>query len=319
MNETETAPEWATAWIFPGTVRGYIATGNTNPSGSGEGPKVIDRWSFTTDVDATDVGDVTVGRHHPTGQSSETHGYIAGSQINGPVTTAIDRWSFATEGNAVDHGDLVIQSGYGTGCSSETHGYVCGGHGTPFGPTTYLNTIQKFAFSSTGSTNNSTDIADLTVAKTVFAGASTPTYGYAAGAGGPSNPRATSIDKFSFASDINSTDIGDTDTLSGSCAGTSSITHGYLAGGEHGANTSNIRKYSFASNGNSVYGGADLSTIRHANSGISSETFGYSAAGHYGGALNDIEKWSVSSDSNSTDVGNLTVARWYASPVGSQV
>ena len=74
MNESETAPEWAVAvpsHIFPGTVKGYCAAGNTNPSGAGEGPKSTDRWSFTTDANATNVGDVVIGRHHASGQSSE--------------------------------------------------------------------------------------------------------------------------------------------------------------------------------------------------------------------------------------------------------
>ena len=325
MNETETAPEWGEPpWTFPGTVRGYCASGNTNPSGHGEGPRGIDRWSFTSDADATDVGDVVIGRHHTAGQSSDTHGYISGSQINGPVVSNIDRWSFDSEGNATDHGDLAVQSGYSTGQSSETHGYHVGGHGTPFGPNTYLNNIQKFPFASTGSTNNATDIADLTVARTAFAGGSSSTHGYTAGGGGPTVPRDITIDKFKYASDANATNVGDCDTLAGSCAGTSSLTYGYAVGGEspNVPNTSSIRKYSFTTDGDSVSTGADLTVERHANSGMSSETFGYSAAGHwapYGGALNIVEKFSVTSDSDATDVGNLTVARWYSSPVGSQV
>ena len=70
MNETVTAPEWGVAvptWTFPGTVKGYCASGNTNNSGAGEGPKAIDRWSFTTDGNSTDVGDMTSTRNHPAG------------------------------------------------------------------------------------------------------------------------------------------------------------------------------------------------------------------------------------------------------------
>ena len=324
VNITGTAPEWGTPpYVFPGTVRGYCASGNTDGGGVGEGPKVIDRWSFASDTNSVDVGDVTLGRTHTTGQSSETHGYLSGSSTQGssPLTLAIDRWSFATEGNATDHGDLALSQGYSTGQSSETHGYHTGGHGVPFNSSTFVNTIQKFAFASTGNTNNATDIADLTVARTAFAGGSSSTHGYTAGGGGPVVPRSIVIDKFPFASDTNATNVGDADVLAGSCAGTSSLTYGYLAGGEAPGvpNTSSIRKYSFTTDGNSVDGGADLTFIRHANSGASSETFGYSAAGFNAGAQNSIEKYSVESDSNATDVGNLTVARWYSSPVGSQV
>ena len=61
------APEWGSSWSFPGTVKGYSASGNNVPNGLGEGPKAIDRFSFTSDGNATDVGDVTLGRHHQSG------------------------------------------------------------------------------------------------------------------------------------------------------------------------------------------------------------------------------------------------------------
>ena len=320
MNESETAPEWAEpvpTWTFPGTVKGYCASGNIVNSGSGEGPKAIERFSFTTDGNSTDVGDVTLGRHHQSGQSSSTDGYISGSYSNGPITAAIDRWSFTSEGNAVDHGDLAVQTGQGTGQSSETHGYHTGGKSSG----TTVNHIQKFAFATSG-TNNATDIADLLVARAGHpAGASSSTHGYSAGGGS-----LTTIDKFPYASDSNATDVGDCDSNTESGAGTSSLTHGYIVGGT----TENIRKYSFASGTqNSVDGGADLSTSRHALSGTSSETFGYAAAGYNAGAnyppgqpnnaTATIEKFSVSTDSNATDVGDLVQWKWYSSNVGSQV
>jgi len=315
MNESVTAPEWAVAWTFPGTVKGYCATGNTNPSGAGEGPKAIDRWSFTTDVNATDIGDVTLGRHHSSGQSSATHGYISGSSINGPVTSAIDRWSFATEGNAVDHGDLAIQAGQGTGHSSETHGYHTGGYSSPGSPGPVINHIQKFVFASTGSTNNATDSGDLTVARSCYSGASSSTHGYSAGG----SQGLTTIDKFLFATDSDATDVGDCDVDSVVSAGTSSLTYGYITGGG-GPTITTIRKYSFVTDGNSVAQTGTLSGTRHAHTGCSSETFGYSAAGYSdGGPINIIEKYSVSTDANATDVGDLTGAKWYATPVGSQV
>jgi hypothetical protein len=328
MNESETAPEWAVAvptWTFPGTVKGYCATGNIVNSGHGEGPRAIERFSFTTDGNSTDVGDVTLGRHHSSGQSSDIDGYISGSAANGPVTSAIDRWSFASEGNAVDHGDLAIQSGQGAGQSSETHGYHTGGGISGSLPGT--NHIQKFLFATSG-TNNATDIADLTVARKPTAGASSSTHGYSAGGGEiPDNPTGSTIDKFPFATDSNATDVGDCDIPSSSHAGTSSLTHGYITGGTIGNNGGNIRKYSFTTDGNST-SIADLSTGRHAHTGCSSETFGYSAAGYNdgayppgqpNGATATIEKYAVATDSDATNVGDLASWKWAASPVGSQV
>ena len=323
MNESVTAPEWAAPVPIchgaTGTVKGYCATGNTVNSGAGEGPRAIDRWSFTTDGNSTDVGDVTLGRHHSSGQSSTTDGYISGGGPNGPSTSAIDRWSFATEGNATDHGDLAIYTNQGTGQSSCTHGYHTGGRNVGV---TAVNHIQKFAFATSG-TNNSTDIADLLVTRDGQpAGASSSTHGYSAGGSG-----TTTIDKFPFESDSNATDVGDCDASTVAGAGTSSLTHGYIIGGSAPYN-SNIRKYSFATDGDSVDGGADLSTGRHALTGVSSETYGYSAAGYNTGAYppgqpnsatETIEKFSVSTDSNATDVGDLVGWKWYASNTGSQV
>ena len=37
---------------------------------------VIDKFPFSSDANATDVGDLTAAREGPAGQSSQTHGYI---------------------------------------------------------------------------------------------------------------------------------------------------------------------------------------------------------------------------------------------------
>ena len=65
---------------------------------------VIDRWSFSSDGDATDVGNLTVARHSQAGSSSTTYGYCAGG--SGP-SNVIDKWAFASATvNASDVGDL---------------------------------------------------------------------------------------------------------------------------------------------------------------------------------------------------------------------
>jgi len=49
---------------------GYTSGGNT-----GAYSNVIDKFSFSSDENATDVGDLTVARYGPAGQSSSTYGY----------------------------------------------------------------------------------------------------------------------------------------------------------------------------------------------------------------------------------------------------
>ena len=56
---------------------GVNAPGPTGPS------NVIDKFPFSSDANATDVGDLTVARWGVAGQSSSTHGYNSGGLILG--------------------------------------------------------------------------------------------------------------------------------------------------------------------------------------------------------------------------------------------
>jgi hypothetical protein len=78
---------------------------------------VIDKFSFTTDGNATDVGDMTVGRRMQGDASSVTHGYTAGGYGgSGPaLTNTIDKHSFSVDGNSVDVGDITAISAYQSG------------------------------------------------------------------------------------------------------------------------------------------------------------------------------------------------------------
>ena len=70
---------------------------------------VIDKFSFATDGNATDVGDLTVARYKSAGQSSQRMGYTTASEGSPSVTSnVIDKFSFATDGNATDVGDMSV-------------------------------------------------------------------------------------------------------------------------------------------------------------------------------------------------------------------
>jgi len=64
------------------TSGGYSAAGNDNP---------IDKFSFTSDGNATDVGDLSVARQTGAGSSSTTHGYSAGGYGPSP-SNVIDKF-----------------------------------------------------------------------------------------------------------------------------------------------------------------------------------------------------------------------------------
>lgn len=286
----------APSFSFQGSNYGYNTGGwdGTTPGYV----NIIDKYSYTSDGNATDVGDLTAGRRYVAGLSSPSSGYTAGGfgySPPGSYNNIIDKFPFSTDANATDVGDLVTAPSGPAGQSSETNGYVSGGNDGSF-----QNMIAKVSFSADG---NATDIADLTVGRYHGGGHSSSTHGYTSG-GNPA-PVNNTIDKFPFAADANATDVGD--LTSGKYRGSaqSSSTHGYNSGG---ADT-NVLKFSFASDGNSTANLFSLpGTQNNIVNGTSSTVSGYIAGG-FPPASNRILKFEFASDTSSTDVGDLTVAR----------
>ncbi len=297
-------------WMFPGTISGYNAGGNSTPGNS----NIIDKFSFTTDGNATDVGDVTANKHNATGQSSDTHGYSSGGE-GGSTTNVIDKFSFTANGNATDVGDLTLARKFAVGQSYETHGYVSGGNN---GSGAQQNIIDKFTFASNA---NATDHGDLTLARYGGAGQSSLTHGYTSGgyASGSSPTTTNVIDKFTFASNANATDVGDMNHSRYYTAGQSSTTHGFISAGLPSHDL--IDKFPFASNANAVdHGDLSLGNQRHGPGGQSSTTHGYTSGGMNGAGntmFNVIDKFSFTANTNATDVGDLTAARDFSA--GTQV
>ncbi len=127
---------------------GYVSGGQTLP---GANQNKIDKFPFSSDANASDVGDLTVARKGMAGSSSDVSGYNSGGI---PTTNVIDKFPFASDGNATDVGDLLSNRYYMAGQSSTANGYTSGGLVPP-----NTNAIEKFPFSSDA---NSTDVGDLT-------------------------------------------------------------------------------------------------------------------------------------------------------------
>ena len=187
---------------------GYRHGGQNIPGGGGQTwENRIDKFPFASSANATDVGDLTVGRlPYKSTCNSTTHGYTMGGWASPYAGGVIDKFSYATDGNATDVGDLTVARGIPGGQSSTTHGYCAGGiiGGPPFDS----NYIDKFTFASDA---NATDVGDLTGNRRYPTGQSSTTYGYTSG--GFLYPNSINvIDKFSFATDGNATDVGDLTT-----------------------------------------------------------------------------------------------------------
>jgi hypothetical protein len=302
---------------FQGTVSGY-ASGGVNPT-----PAVvntIEKYSFTSDANATDVGDLLTTLRDPSGQSSSTHGYVTGG--NNPATDVIQKYPFAVDANSADVGNLTQVRREMAGASSNANGYASGGNApTPIGIEN--NIIDKFPFSVDA---NATDVGDLTVQRRyVQAGQSSATHGYASG--GQETPAnadtSTIIDKFPFSSDANATDVGDLIEQVSQAMGQNSASHGYHSGGRvynpgpASLTTSGvIQKFSFSTDGNASDVG-DLTLVRFVASGSSSRSSGYTAGGGSPAQRDTIDKFPFATDANATDVGDLTIAKTYLS--GQQV
>ena len=293
-------------FTYTGSVAGYT-TGGRYPSDS----NVIDKYPFSSNANATDVGDLTIASEYYAGQSSLTHGYATGG-LNNP-SQASQKFPFASDTNATgDTFTLSIKRSGGAGSSSQTHGYHAGGTATPGQPVSGAsNIIDKFPFSAD---SPATDVGDLTYTKgESSAGFSFDTTAYTAGG----SPATDVINRWSTVSDGNATDVGELSAgnINGG-AGSSSGTHGYHSGGDlypPGVSSDKIEKFAFANESTNTDVGELPNSISFVGGGTSSTTAGYVTGGRTRAspaALSDINKFPFSSDSSATDIGNLTQARY---------
>ena len=296
-------------YSFQGSISGYNAGGNSPPSSPPAIVNTIEKYSFTSDANSTDVGDLNNIVQGATGQSSATHGYSSGGTSSpGPTQylNTIEKYSFTSDGNGSDVGDLTTANRLNTaaGASSSASGYNAGGTvqvPSPYGPntlTSYSNVIDKFPFASDA---NATDVGDLTEAKYALAGHSSSTHGYRSGG---TVPAVNTIDKFSFSVDGNATDVGDLLFVVNQHVGQSSTTHGYVSGGTPPGTRNDIQKFPFVADGNATDVG-DTTTAYRRGSGTSSTASGYNAGGRRPSVANTIDKFPFASDANATDVADL--------------
>jgi len=293
-----------------GSVSGYTSGGGTPAR-----VDTVDKFPFSSDTDATDVGELTQPRGViGGGQSSSTHGYTSGGMLDSTPQTVntIDKFPFSSDTNASDVGDLAVGVRQNAGVSSASDGYTLGGT-RPLGARSF---IQKFPFTSD---TNATSVANLTAARNNFAGQSSTTHGYASGGVGP--PVYDTIDKFTFASDSDATDVGEMPSPVYGTAGQNSSTHGYNSSGSRPGYSNVIDKFPFSSDSPAVDVG-DVTQARRQAAGQSSTTDGYTSGGYYSpppyiANKDTIDKFPFASDTDATDVGNLSQAR--SNSAGQQV
>ena len=287
-------------FVFQGSISGYTFGSNVlNDS------EIVDKFSLTSDGNATNVATLSAKRLDPAEAKSSTHGYAAGGWDGGAFVNIIDKFTFASDNDATDHGDVTVARYYASGNSSSTHGYMSGGHGSS---PSLSDVIDKW---TTSSNSNATDVGNLTVARHFTSGQNSETQGFtSSGGNAPYHVNGKTVDKFDFASDGNATDHGDLISGMNQTAGQSSATHGYVSGGyENASNYNSIVKFAFTSMTTAVDHGDLSAGVRYNFSGSSSTTHGYSCGGQLSNAgqtVNIIDKFLMASNANATDVGDLS-------------
>ena len=322
MNEEETAPQWGPAppiWMPLGTLRGYSSGGNNGSWYAETRYNNIDNYSFVTDGNATDWGDLVRDNYHTAGSSSTTHGYVMGGEYHighwqsgyAAFVDTIQKFAFAVNSNSTDVANLGSVVDHGSGHTDGTNGFHCyiyGMNASPSQPAIdpKVNRVDKFPFATD---TDATDVGDVNVNQNMGSGVSSITHGYyQTDSGVPNGALAGNINQFSFASPATATDVGDMVTLADNCGGSQSETYGYFSGGSNppGTQINQIQKFSFATLGNST----DVGDMLHTGTApgtASSTTHNYNAGGWMGeqNPSNQINKWSTSTDANATDVGDL--------------
>ena len=192
---------------------GYASGGNSQATMSTDaGINVIEKFSFASSGNGSDVGDLTEIRTSVSGVMSLTHGYTRGGRSGQPTVrkNIIEKFPFASDSNSTDLGDLIAAgSNFGfNGQKLLKNGYITGGEISCKG-----TRIQKHSFSSSA---NATSVGTLAVTNSTGAGASSTTHGYIGGGAGSNN-----IQKFSLSSDGNASNIADMTTTSNNQAGLS--------------------------------------------------------------------------------------------------
>ena len=299
---TTDANVWTNVGAGTGNIPSFHGWGsNYGIASGGSGPSPLDniqKYSFSSDGNATDVANMAYSTGERGGCSSSTHGYVMGGGGN----NHIEKFNMVTDADGTYVGDLVMGNRNRiAGCMSSTYGYAMGG-----GEPTEVEYIEQISFASDG---NSTDYGNLDVASSKGCGHNSSDYGYKSGGMDGGNSPMDEIQKFSFSSSGNATTVGDLAVAKrGIHSGQSSSTYGYKpGGGESGADRASIEKFSFASDGNSTAVGV-LTVERSSTADSSSTTHGYSAGGYVVPHTNEIDKHSFSSDGNASDVGDLAVA-----------
>lgn len=261
----------ASAYRYTGfTNYGLTAGGDDSPGTGTSISNIVDRFPFSSEGSATDVGDLTVARRFLAGLSSWFKGFFSGGNASGTTySSTIDSIPYSSIGNATSVGNLTSGRYSVAGCSSESIGYSCGGITAP--PDIGYNIIDRFPFATTASATN---VGDLTTNDTGRVGISGTSRGYVAGSfnsTSPTIPSSSRIQSFPFSNDNNANDVGTLSVVRADAAGFSSIDSAFVAGGRFPsapAYYNVVDKFPFSATSGTASDVGDLSIAKASAAGL---------------------------------------------------
>ena len=290
------SPSDASGGVSPAAIRALFGGGASSVSSYSN---VIDFVSISTLGNASDFGDLTVGRTNPAALSSATRGVWAGGQDSSGRLKVMDYVTITSAGNASDFGDLLEKVRLLSAMANSTRGVYAVGYNDPSGP----NNIYEYI--TIASTGNSTDFGDSLRNKNNAAGCASPTRGIVGG--GQSGSNINEIEYITIASTGNATDFGDLTNARRNLAACSSDVRGVFSGGIISAVTNVMDYITIASTGNASDFG-DLTQSKQNVRSAGSNTRGLVAGGSLadGTMVNVIEYFDIATAANASDFGDLT-------------
>jgi len=283
----------------------------------------IDKFSFTSNANATDVGDTTTPGAVYEVTASPTHTYIVGGYTApGTNISSLEKYSMVSDGNSADTGTPTPAER-----TASTH------NGPGFGYQIVASDIHKIVHTSDTFVDASGTIPSPveTSPAPKQQGYSSTTHAYS----GNYSPAPTDpFVKVAYANDTATASSAQADQTYGDqavAANFNSDVAGYAAGGNTTSQSNAITaitKFPFAAEAEMT----SVGTIAFAPGGqrdyggCASTTYGYAAGGRsytapQSGATtqNTIHNTPFASDAPSSDVGDLTVARLNITPTQSQI
>ena len=287
--------------------RGVFAGGNMMAGAPDTNSNVIDYIAIGTPGDATDFGNLSLGRRNPTGTSNGSRGIFSGGYLTHPTNTyhdTIDYVTIATTGDATDYGDLQQARASASAVSDGIRGVIMGGS-----TGTSQNTIDYITIAIP--TGSGVDFGDLT---SINSSSGAVTDGIIA-LNPTAWPTGNQIDKLTIATLGSAIDFGNILTLARFGLMPASDGHrGLWAGG----NASNVRSdvidyVTIAIPTNAIDFG-NLSVGRSSSeAGTSNGSRGIFAGGFgptSGGVDQDVIDYvTIATPADATDFGNLTEER----------